>query len=54
MKKDTRFDPVLGACLNDPATGYVARDGGYVVRNDRTGQIVQISDKNDPNWKSPW
>jgi translation elongation factor EF-Ts len=26
----------------------------YVVRNDRTGAIVQVSDKNDKNWVAPW
>ena len=52
--KDTRFDPISGTRLNDPATGYVAKDGSYVVRNDRTGAIVQVSDKNDKNWVAPW
>ncbi len=45
VTKDTRFDPVSGTRLNDPATGYVAKDGSYVVRNDQTGAIVQVSDK---------
>jgi hypothetical protein len=34
----------------EPATLYGSRIGGYVVVNDRTGRVVQISDKNDPNW----
>ena len=38
----------------EPATAYYSRDGGYVVRNDRTGDIVQISNRNDPNWRAPW
>ncbi|WP_185753890.1 colicin E5-related ribonuclease, partial [Pseudomonas marginalis] len=54
VTKDTRFDPVSGTRLNDPATGYVAKDGSYVVRNDRTGAIVQVSDKNDKSWVAPW
>lgn len=54
VTKDTRFDPISGTRLNDPATGYIARDSSYVVKNDKTGQIVQISNKNDPNWKAPW
>ncbi|MBX7276961.1 filamentous hemagglutinin N-terminal domain-containing protein [Pseudomonas sp. ERGC3:01] len=54
VTKDTRFDPISGTRLNDPATGYVAKDGSYVVRNDRTGAIVQVSDKNDKNWVAPW
>ncbi|MFG5864281.1 colicin E5-related ribonuclease [Metapseudomonas sp. CR1201] len=52
--KDTRFDPISGTRLNDSATGYIAKDGSYVVRNDRTGAIVQVSNKNDPNWVAPW
>lgn len=32
----------------------VAETAGYVVRNDETGDIVQVSDLNAPNWKSPW
>jgi hypothetical protein len=35
---------------SEPATVYGKR-GKYVVVNDKTGQIVQISDKNDKNWK---
>lgn len=29
--------------LNDPATTYHLKDGGYVVRNDKTGVITQTS-----------
>ncbi|WP_341864618.1 colicin E5-related ribonuclease [Pseudomonas deceptionensis] len=25
-----------------------------MVRNDRTGAIVQVSNKNDPEWVAPW
>jgi len=37
---------VSGSRLNEPATGYIARDGAYVIRNDLTGVIVEISDRN--------
>lgn len=51
--RDTRHLP--GGGRNDaPATAYINRGGGYVVRNDETGDIVQVSNLNDPNWKSPW
>jgi hypothetical protein len=43
-----------GGRMKDPATGYYCRRGGYVVRNDRTGDIVQISDRTNPNWRAPW
>jgi hypothetical protein len=29
-------------------------EGGYVVRNDRTGDIVQVSDRTDLGWRAPW
>lgn len=34
----------------EPATVYGSRTSGYVVVNDRTGRVIQISDKNDPGW----
>ena len=34
----------------EPATVYGSRGGGYVVVNDRTGRVIQISDKNDLGW----
>ncbi|WP_157958554.1 colicin E5-related ribonuclease [Salinicola sp. CPA57] len=52
--KDTRFDPATNKRLNDPATGYITKDGSYVVQNDRTGAIVQISNRNNKKWNSPW
>ena len=32
------------------ATAYFNRDGSYVVRDDKTGNVVQMSNRNDPNW----
>ena len=40
--------------MNDPATAFIRSDSSYVVRNDRTGEVVQISDRTDPNWIAPW
>ena len=40
---------VDGERRNDPATVYGPRDG-YVVVNDRTGEVVQIADKTDADW----
>jgi hypothetical protein len=40
--------------MNDPATVYYSARGGYVVRNNRTGDIVQISNRLNPNWRAPW
>jgi RHS repeat-associated protein len=33
-----------------PATKYYSKDGGYVIRNDKTGEIIQINDRTDPDW----
>ena len=38
---------------NDPATAYFIDDNHYVVVNDNTGEIVQVANKNDPDWKIP-
>ena len=43
-----------GGRMDDPATGYYSRRGGYLVRNDRTGDIVQVSDRTNPAWRAPW
>ena len=51
--RDTRYLPG-GGRLDDPATAYYNRRGGYVVRNDRTGDIVQVSDRTDAAWRAPW
>jgi hypothetical protein len=42
-----------GTRNDEPATAYV-RDRRYVVLNDRTKEIVQVSDRNKPDWKVPW
>ena len=51
--QDTRF---LGHGLreNSPATVFYRGDGHYVVRNDVTGDIVQVSNTRDPNWIDPF
>ncbi|MFJ2994832.1 colicin E5-related ribonuclease [Pandoraea sp. NPDC087047] len=38
-----------GLLRNDPASVYGSKSG-YVVVNDRTGEVVQVSGKNDPGW----
>jgi hypothetical protein len=35
---------------DDPATVY-GEPGKYMVVNDRTREVIQISDKNDPHWE---
>lgn len=50
--QDTRNLPD-GSKMNDSATVYFDKEGNYVVVNDKTGDIVQVSNKNDPNWQPP-
>jgi RHS repeat-associated protein len=50
--RDTRHLPG-GGRMNDPATVYYSPRGGYVIRNDRTGDIVQVSDRTRRDWKGP-
>lgn len=51
--RDTRHLPG-GGRMNDPATAYIDESGHYVVINDRTNDVVQISNRNDPDWRAPW
>lgn len=53
--RDTRYKADgSGQRHDDPATAYIRTDGSYVVRNNMTGDIVQVSDRNDPDWQSPF
>ncbi len=55
VTRDTRYKmDIPGQKRNDPATAYIRTDGSYVVRNDITEDIVQVSDRNDPDWQSPF
>jgi len=42
-----------GQRVNEPAKAYMNEDGSYVVRNETTGDIVQINNKNDTEWLFP-
>ncbi|MEZ2862260.1 colicin E5-related ribonuclease [Proteus terrae] len=46
-RKPKNTDDGLGR--DDPATVY-GQSGKYVVVNDRTGEVTQVSDKTDPDW----
>lgn len=32
------------------ATAFYRKDGSYVVKDNKTGEIIQVSNRNDPNW----
>lgn len=48
--RDTRWNPETGKKNDESATMYINKDGHYVVINDKTGDVVQVSDKRDPEW----
>ena len=52
--KDARWNEKTGKKNNDPATAFYDKNGNYVVKNDITGDIVQVSDKTKTDWKIPW
>lgn len=39
---------------NAPVTVYYHEDGGYAVRRNDTGEIIQVSQVDDPNWSTYW
>jgi hypothetical protein len=42
--------PALNKATNNPATAYFRKDGSYVVRENASGRIIQVSDRFKPNW----
>jgi hypothetical protein len=42
--------PALNKATNNPATAYFRKDGSYVVRENVSGRIIQVSDRLDPGW----
>jgi RHS repeat-associated protein len=56
---DTILNPVKTHSVWDlstkqPATAFVRSDGGYIVVNDISGEIVQISNYSKPTWQPSW
>jgi hypothetical protein len=47
----TRSDPtIINRATGNPVTYYYRADGYYVVIDDVTGQVVQVSDLFNPSW----
>lgn len=42
--------PSTNRATGNSATAYFRQDGSYVIRDGVTGDIIQVSNKNDPNW----
>ena len=51
---DSRHRPEGGRVPNEPATAYYHRDGGWVVRNDLSGEIVGASKVGSTSYPGPW
>lgn len=51
-RRETVWDLTSGS--QEAATAFVRSDGTYVVVNDASGLIVQVSDRLNPNWKPVW
>jgi Colicin E5 ribonuclease domain len=51
--KDTRWN-ADGTRRNDSATAYIREDKHYVVRNNNDSTVVQVSNRNVFDWKSPF
>ncbi len=52
---DFRHDPASGLRVDQgSATVYYRSDGQYVVQNDLTGEIIQVSDTTDLSWIDPF
>jgi hypothetical protein len=52
--QDTRNNPLINGRNNQPATVYYRSDGHYVVKNDITGEIIQVSKRSDSKWIDPF
>lgn len=42
--------PAINKTTGGGSTAYFNKDGSYVVRDNASNNIIQISNRNDPNW----
>jgi hypothetical protein len=42
--------PATNKANGGDATAFFNKDGSYVVRDNKAGEIIQVSNRNDPNW----
>jgi hypothetical protein len=42
--------PAVNKATQGGATAYFRKDGAYVVRDNATGEIIQVSEIGNPNW----
>jgi RHS repeat-associated protein len=50
LNRPSRVGQTVDRRTQQPATAYFESNNQYLVRNDITGEIVQGSDLNNPNW----
>ena len=47
----TSSDSTGGKVENPDPASVFGNEEGYIVVNNETNEVVQVSDRNDPNWK---
>jgi hypothetical protein len=52
--RDTRYNPVLQSRNDFPATAYADAQGDWIVVRDIDGDVIQVNDRGDPNYKAPF
>lgn len=50
IKNPSYTKSAINKATGNKATAYFSKDGSYVIRDDVSKDVIQISNKNDPNW----
>jgi len=50
LANPSHVSPATNKATGGAASAYFRADGSYVVRDNATGKIIQISNRNDANW----
>ena len=50
VRKPYATSDATNKATGEDATAYFNKDGSYVVKDNNSNDIIQISNKNDPNW----
>ncbi len=50
ITKPQATSPAVNKATQGAATAYFRQDGAYVVRDNATGEIIQVSEIGNPNW----
>jgi hypothetical protein len=50
VKKPYTTREATNKANGNDGTAFFNKDGTYVVRDNKTGDIIQVSNRNDPGW----